>query len=88
MRLTVLRVAVALGLVIVGWSVGKAQTTVADFEIAIDAPRGDLKLMCQKGCDWAKDGATQLSTITFQCQTERCRVTVNGHGRVMLGMPR
>ena len=46
MKLTVLRVAVALGLVIAGWSVGKAQTTVADFEIAIDAPRGDLKLMC------------------------------------------
>ena len=88
MKLTVLRVAVALGLVIVGWSVGKAQTTVADFEIAIDAPRGDLKLMCQKGCDWVKDVATPLSTITLQCETERCRGTVNGHGRVMLGMPR
>jgi len=49
MRLTVFRVAIALGLVIAGWSVGKAQTTIADFEIAIDAPRGNLRLKCQRG---------------------------------------
>lgn len=87
MRLTVLRVAVAFGLVIAGWSVGKAQATVADFEVAIDAPRGDLKLICQRGCDWARSGTTPLPTITFTCETERCRGTFNGHGRITLGMP-
>lgn len=87
MRLAVLRIAVAFGLLIAGWSVGKAQTAVADFEIAIDVPRGDLKLICQRGCDWAKSGTPSLPTITVTCETERCRAAFNGHGRITLGIP-
>jgi hypothetical protein len=88
MKRTLFRIVLATALIGAGWSVGKAQTTVAEFEIAIDAPRGDVKVTCHRGCDWAKEGAIPTPTITFPCDTERCRATFNGHGRVTLGMPR
>ena len=87
MTLRVLRVAMAAALVFAGWSAGKAQTKVADFEIAIDAPRGSVKVLCHRGCEWARDPGTALQTISVQCDTDRCKTIVNGHGRVMLGMP-
>jgi hypothetical protein len=82
------RIALATALIGAGWSVGKAQTAVADFEIAIDAPRGEVKLTCSRGCDWAKEKGNPSPTTSFRCETERCRQTFNGHGRILLGMPR
>jgi hypothetical protein len=81
-------VVLAIALVGVGWSAGRAQSAVADFEIAIEAPRGELKLRCHRGCDWVTEGTTPVPTITFPCETERCRGTFNGHGRITMGMPR
>jgi len=83
---TFLRIVLATALIGAGWSAGKAQTRVADFEIAIDAPRGEVKLTCQRGCDWVKGGSPNQTT-SFRCETERCRERFNGHGRILLGMP-
>lgn len=87
MKRTLLRIVLATALIGAGWSVGKAQTAVADFEIAIDAPRGEVKLTCYRGCDWVKEGGSPIPTTSFRCESERCRGTVNGHGRITLGMP-
>jgi hypothetical protein len=85
---TLLRIVLATALIGAGWSVAKAQTAVADFEIAVDAPRGELKLTCSRGCDWVKEEGNSIPTISFRCESERCRGTFNGHGRILLGMPR
>ena len=88
MKRTLLRIVLATALIGAGWSIGKAQTAVADFEIAIDAPRGEVKLTCYRGCDWAKEGGSPVPTTSFRCESERCRGTFNGHGRITLGIPR
>lgn len=82
-------VAAALILVIASWSAGRAQSKAADFEIGIDAPRGDLKVTCVRGCDWSvEQGDSPLPTTHFQCETERCHWMLDGHGRIRQGMPR
>lgn len=88
MKSTLLRIVLATALIGAGWSLGKAQTAVADFEIAIDAPRGEVKLACYRGCDWAREGSSLVPTTGFRCESERCRETFNGHGCITLGIPR
>jgi hypothetical protein len=72
-----------------GWSAGKAQTRVSEFEIAVDAPRGQVDVTCSRGCEWFRDSGSAVPTKTFtlRCDTERCRWMFNGHGRITLGMP-
>ena len=84
MKRTLLRIVLAAGFIGAGWSLGNAQARVADFEITIDAPRGDVRLMCSRGCAWGEKGSRSLTT-SFRCETERCRETFTGHGRVTLG---
>ena len=88
MRREALIVVVAVLLAAAGWSVGRAQARVADFEIAIEAPRGEVKVTCVRGCDWPSGGADPLPTTSFRCESERCRWMLNGHGRITLGFPR
>ena len=86
MKRTFMRIVLATALIGAGWSVGKAQAVAADFEVVIDVPRGEVKLTCHRGCDWVKEGRPNPTT-TFRCESERCRETFNGHGRITLGMP-
>ena len=88
MRRSVIRVAMAIALTGAGWSVGKAQTTVADFEMTIDAPGGRTNITCTRGCDFKFDvgstaGLPTNTRFTYACGAERCGVTINGHGHVM-----
>jgi hypothetical protein len=85
---TLLRIVLAAGFIGAGWSLGNAQAPVADFEITIDAPRGEVRVTCSRGCDWAKERGNPSPMTGFRCETERCRETFNGHGRILLGMPR
>ena len=83
---TLLRILLALSFVAVGWSFGVAQGPVADFEITIEAPRGDGKLTCSRGCDWRNEpGVSPNQTITIRCESEKCLRTYNGRGRVTIG---
>jgi len=77
-------------LVAAGWSAGRvtAQARVADFEISIDAPRGEVKVICARGCDWPSGGVEPLPTTSFRCESERCRWMLNGYGPIRLGFPR
>ena len=85
-----LLIVVAVLLVAAGWSAGRAtaQARVADFEISIDAPRGEVNVTCARGCDWPSVGVGALPTTSFRCETERCRWMLNGYGRITLGFPR
>ena len=89
MTRTVIRVAMAIALIGAGWSVGKAQTTVADFEMTVDAPGGRTNITCTRGCDFRFDVGstaglpTPNTRFTYACGAERCGVTINGHGHVI-----
>ena len=88
MKREALIIVVAVLLVVAGWLAGRgaAQVRVADFEISIEAPRGEVKVTCARGCDWPM--AATLPTINFRCESERCRWMADGHGPITLGFPR
>lgn len=87
MRRQALLVVVAALLVAAGWSAG-AQRAVADFEINVEVPRGQVTVSCARGCDWPREATSRLPTTSLVCETERCRFMFNGYGRITLGMPR
>ena len=86
MKRTAVLVGAAVLLVAAGWSAGRAQSRVADFYVTVDAPPGELKVECSRGCDWPMDAASQRA-LRLQCETRPCRLVFNGNGRVMVGMP-
>ena len=66
----------------------KAQTTVADFDLTVDAPGGRVNIECRRGCDFTNDVGNIATlprpntTFMFSCGAERCRATLNGQGHV------
>ena len=79
-------IVVAILLVGAGWSLGRAQDRVADFYVTVDAPPGELKVECSRGCNWPRD-AESRPALRLQCATRPCRLEFNGRGRVMVGIP-
>lgn len=47
------RIVVALMLIGLGWSLGRAQGSLPDFELRIDAPTGETTIECVRGCQLA-----------------------------------
>jgi hypothetical protein len=88
MRQGFYRVFVALLLLGVGWTAGKAQLAQPDFELIVNAPVGETTVTCKRGCNlfWIERGipstATPSADFTFKCGgqgTERCSsATVGG----------
>ena len=74
-------------LLFAAWSVGHAQGRVADFELTIDAPAGEVKATCARGCDWPATPGEKPQVITYRCQRQPCRLIVNGRGRIAIGQP-
>ena len=83
-----LKLLLALGLVFGGWSIGRAQARMHDFEIVIDAPVGRTRVECVKGCQLAWIERMVPGTVTpektefwYECggnsPTQRC-----GSGRI------
>ena len=58
MTRTLLRVAVAFGLLTTGWAMAKAQTSEPDFELVVEAPAGPTTIKCVRGCTlmWTERG--------------------------------
>ena len=50
MRRITLRLLFAIGLIGMGWVVGRAQAPLPDFELVIDAPEGKTNIECVRGC--------------------------------------
>ena len=46
MRSTAIRIAIALGLIVVGWAAGRAQTSAPDFELVVNSPKGEVTVQC------------------------------------------
>jgi hypothetical protein len=74
-------------LVLVAWSAGRAQARAANFYVTVDAPAGDVKVTCSRGCDWPPEPGESSPTITSHCDRQPCRVIFNGNGRITLGQP-
>ena len=83
-----LRLCLAAGLVGMGWTIGRAQSSFPDFELRIDAPAGETNVTCVRGCELAWIQRTVpgtvpglLTTFTYACAgggaDQRC-----GSGRV------
>jgi hypothetical protein len=78
----ILRVVLAVGLVGLGWSLGRAQTNEPDFEIVVDAPVGATTVTCKRGCSlaWVERGVpssadARKAVFDFKCSgpnVERC----------------
>ena len=75
---TSLRIAMAVAFVGIGWVVGAAQTSQPDFELVINAPSGETRIECVRGCSlsWVERGlnsnATASSRFTYGCGADRC----------------
>jgi hypothetical protein len=78
----------AVAAVTAAWSAGLAQARVADFEIRIDAPAGEMRVVCSKGCDWGATGAgVAVNSMTYRCERQPCQLLLNGRGRINVGLP-
>jgi hypothetical protein len=82
MTRTIFRFVVAVALLTVGWSVGRAQTPTPptpDFEISVVGPQG-TKITCVRGClfEWSGTEASTGETIHGQIKfaTVHCRNAV------------
>jgi hypothetical protein len=77
----VLRAAVLLAAMGMGWAVARAQSAEPAFEIVVDAPAGATTITCVKGCTlaWVERGVNPnskpMATFSYECRgaaVERC----------------
>jgi hypothetical protein len=76
---TVVRIAIAAGLIGLGWAAGKVQTAQPDFELIVNSPAGETTVTCVRGCEmaWVERGvnpaAKPMLTFKYNCSgQERC----------------
>ena len=82
----VVRLACAVALIVFGWSVGRAQTSVPDFELVVTRHQGgaDVQVECKRGCKLGyvpKGGEVKPKPkdVGFACKIEaRCDIPVAG----------
>jgi hypothetical protein len=63
-----------------GWALGRAQVRQPEFELRVDAPAGETRVECVRGCElmWVERGVnpndSPQSSFSFACrgQVERC----------------
>jgi hypothetical protein len=75
---TLCRCAVAVVLVLLGWAAGRAQTATPEFEFVVDAPGGETRITCVRGCElqWVERGVNpngrSTPNFTYGCNAGRC----------------
>ena len=79
------RFAIAVALIVLGWSVGRAQTAAPDFELVVTRHQGgaDVQVECKRGCRLGtiRNGEAKPTPkdVGFACKTEaRCDIPVAG----------
>jgi hypothetical protein len=52
------RVVAAAGLIALSWTIGNAQSRQPDFELLVNAPAGETRIECVRGCTlmWVERG--------------------------------
>jgi hypothetical protein len=72
MRRTLVGIVVAVGLLVAGWSAGRAQSAQPDFVLVVDSPDGKTNIECVRGCELvharSADIARHLPTFTYTCR--------------------
>jgi hypothetical protein len=79
------RVLVLLGLLVVGWAAGHAQTSqVPDFELLVSTSNGNTDITCVRGCTltWVAKSQTTTSSVEFHVATPTVRGKVTPAGCV------
>jgi hypothetical protein len=82
-RRAVIRTAVVVGLLALGWVAGRAQAPAADFTLRIEAPMGETKIECVQGCalQFIRETPKPESatpSFTYGCTGQRCGAAVHG----------
>ena len=78
MARTIVQIVVAVVLVFLGWAIGRAQTSAPAFEFVVDAPGGETRIKCIRGCElaWVERGlnpnAIPTPSFKYQCTDSRC----------------
>ena len=81
------RLGISVALIVLGWSVGRAQTTAPDFELVVTRHKGggDVQVECKRGCSlgYASVGVASAKPagkgVGFACKNEeRCDVPFAG----------
>ena len=73
-----LALALATAALVMGWAVGRAQTSTPDFELIVNAPGGETVIECVRGCElmWVERGPNPNSMptakFTYACGGSRC----------------
>lgn len=73
MRRTLIRVSVTIGLLVAGWSAGRAQSVKPDFVLLVDGPAGSTTVKCVRGCElvFARSAdnprAAHMPTFKYTC---------------------
>ena len=86
MKQMAIRIVVAMGLVVLGWTAGRAAQTRADFEIQVTAPNGETTVTCVRGCGlqfirYAPSKASARPSFEWSCQDPkegRCGAHIQG----------
>jgi hypothetical protein len=79
MRRTVVRISVTVGLLVAGWSAGRAQNIKPDFVLHVDSPAGTTTVKCVRGCElvFARSAdnpqALPMPTFTYTCDSPNGR---------------
>ena len=75
---TSIQVVAAMMLILVGWVIGRAQTSEPALELVVNAPSGETTIECVKGCAlaWVDRGVNPNSMatgkFTYRCTAARC----------------
>jgi hypothetical protein len=75
MKRTLVRIMVAVGFLIAGWSAGRAQPVKADFVLLVDSPNGTTTVKCVRGCELVfgrsadNAQAARMPTFTYTCKS-------------------
>jgi hypothetical protein len=82
MKWIAMRLLLAVALIGAGWTIGRTQTSLPDFELRIDAPEGGTSIECVRGCElaWVERMEPSVTkpeeTFTMKCggtRDGRCR---------------
>ena len=77
MKRRALRMLAAAGLLALGWTAGRAQTSAPDFELIVNSPEGEVSVECVRGCElaWTERGVNVRARrmTTFIVRVHRAR---------------
>ena len=75
----IIQCAIAVILISIGFTVGRAQTPGPAFELTVDAPGGETTIKCVRGCElaWVEralnaNSMPRMQTFTYKCSGPRC----------------